>query len=111
MKKSVTGSHSGTGWWLAQRISALVMLVVSAILFAAFWCAAPFDYPGWRSAFENTGIKLLLWALVASLCLHAWIGLRDLLMDYVKPILVRLLLDVLVILTLFMSIIWVSSTL
>jgi succinate dehydrogenase / fumarate reductase membrane anchor subunit len=111
VRKPVTGSHSGTGWWLVQRISALVMLVVGTILFAVFWYAAPFDYPGWRAAFENSGIKLLVWLLVASLCLHAWIGLRDVLMDYVKPIVVRLLLNLLFTLTLSVSAIWVTSIL
>jgi succinate dehydrogenase / fumarate reductase membrane anchor subunit len=111
MKKPVTGSHSGTGWWLAQRFSAVVMLAVGTILFAMFWYAVPFDYASWKSAFEGMAIKLLVWLLVASLCLHAWIGLRDVLMDYVRPIVVRLVLNVLVMLMLAMSTIWASAIL
>jgi len=108
VKKTIAGSHSGTGWWLAQRISALVMLAAGLALLVGFWCAAPFDYPAWRSAFESPAIKFLVWWLVASLCLHAWIGLRDVLMDYAKPLALRLLLNVLVLLTLAISVAWVT---
>lgn len=110
--KSITaspgGSHSGTGWWLVQRISALVMLIAGLLLLVGFWCAAPFDYAAWRSAFEYISVKLLLWLLVASLCLHAWIGLRDVLLDYAKPLALRLALNVLVIITLSMSVAWLT---
>lgn len=111
MKKAVTGSHSGTGWWLAQRVSAVVILLAGGALSAGYWLSAPFDYATWHSAFQVTWIKLLVWLLVASLCLHAWVGLRDVLMDYIKPLVLRLALDVLVTLVLIMSVVWVSMIL
>lgn len=111
MKKPVTGSHSGTGWWLAQRVSAVVILLAGGALSAGYWLSAPLDYATWHSAFQATWIKLLAWLLVASLCLHAWVGLRDVLMDYVKPLVLRLALDVLVTLVLIMSVVWVSMIL
>lgn len=111
MKRPVTGSHSGTGWWLAQRASAVVMLFAGGALLARYWVAAPFDFVSWRSAFQATWMKLLVWLLVASLCLHAWVGLRDVLMDYVKPLVLRLALDVLVTVMLIMSVVWVSMIL
>ena len=111
MKRTVTGSHSGTGWWLAQRVSAVVILLAGGALLAAYRVAAPFDFLTWRSAFQAIWIKLSVWLLVASLCLHAWVGLRDVLMDYVKPLALRLVLDVLVALVLVMSVVWVSMVL
>lgn len=111
MKKPVTGSHSGTGWWLTQRISAVVMLIAGVVLFAGFWQAAPFDHAAWQGMFGSMAVKLLVWLLVASLCLHAWIGLRDVLMDYVKPILLRLALNVLFILTLVVCVLWTTAIL
>jgi succinate dehydrogenase / fumarate reductase membrane anchor subunit len=111
VKKPVTGSHSGTGWWLAQRVSAVVILLAGGALLAGYWDAAPFDYAAWHAAFQTTWIKLLVWLLVASLSLHAWVGLRDVLMDYVKPLVLRLALDVLITLMLVMSVVWVSMIL
>lgn len=108
MKKTVTGSHSGTGWWIAQRVSALVIVFAGGALLAGYWISAPFDYAAWHSTFQLTWVKLLVWLLVASLCLHAWVGVRDVLMDYVKPLVMRLALDVLITLVLVMSVVWAS---
>jgi succinate dehydrogenase / fumarate reductase, membrane anchor subunit len=106
VKKIVTGSHGGTGWWLVQRISSLVMLLAGTILLGGLWCLAPFDYSTWQEAFQNTSVKLLVCLLVVSVCLHAWIGLRDVLMDYVKPMALRLALNVLFALTLSLLLLW-----
>ncbi len=111
MKKTVTGSHSGTGWWLAQRITAVVIFFAGLALLAGFLQASPFDHASWQVAFSSMGIRMLVWLLVASLCLHAWIGLRDALMDYVKPILLRLALNVTFILVLAGCVIWITEIL
>lgn len=111
MRKTVAGSHSGTGWWLAQRISAVILLLAGAGLLLGFWSAYPFNYTAWHSAFQQSFIKLLVWLVVASLSLHAWIGLRDVLMDYVKPIALRLPMNVMVLLVLVMCVVWVTAIL
>lgn len=111
MRKAIAGTHSGTGWWLVQRISALILLLAGGGLLLGFWYAYPFDYPAWRSAFQQTSLSLLVWLAVASLCLHAWIGLRDVLMDYVKPVALRLTLSVLVLLALLMCVVWATAIL
>lgn len=111
MKKVITGTHSGTGWWLVQRISALILLVSGTGLLTGFWLAYPFSYPQWHAAFQQTPVRLLVWLVVASLCLHAWIGLRDVLMDYVKPLVIRLMLNVLVTLMLVLCVVWVTAIL
>ena len=108
MKKTVTGSHSGTGWWLVQRISAVLVLLAAIPLLILFIGNAPFDYAGWQAAFDFLVIKLLVLVLVASLCLHAWIGLRDVLMDYVQPIFLRLFLNVAILLILFLCTTWAT---
>jgi succinate dehydrogenase / fumarate reductase membrane anchor subunit len=111
MRKTVTGSHSGTGWWLAQRSSAVVMLFAGGALLAGYWLSSPIDFTTWHAVFQLTSTRLLVWLLMASLCLHAWIGLRDVLMDYVKPTGLRLALNVLFILALAMYVVWVSQIL
>lgn len=80
-------------------------------MLVGLWCISSIDYPAWQGALQKTSIKLLVWLLVASLCLHAWIGLRDVLMDYVKPVAIRLLLNVLVLLVLALCLVWASAIL
>lgn len=111
MRETVAGSHSGTGWWLAQRVSAVILLLAGAGLLLGFWSAYPFNYAAWLSAFQQTFIKLLVWLVVASLCLHAWIGLRDVLMDYVKSTAIRLTVNVLITLTLILCVAWATAIL
>ncbi|MGA7180164.1 MAG: succinate dehydrogenase, hydrophobic membrane anchor protein [Thiobacillaceae bacterium] len=111
MKKVVTVSHSGTGWWLAQRISAVIMLIAGGAIFLGYWFSSPFDFASWHAVFQSTLVKLTVWLLLASLCLHAWVGLREVLTDYVKPVMPRLTLNVLIIVTLVMLLVWATMIL
>jgi succinate dehydrogenase / fumarate reductase membrane anchor subunit len=66
------------------------------------------QYADWAKLFTFTLWSFPLGKLLAalamlSLCYHAWIGVRDIWMDYVKPTGVRLTLQVLTILWLAAS--------
>ncbi|MGO9446384.1 MAG: succinate dehydrogenase, hydrophobic membrane anchor protein [Thiobacillaceae bacterium] len=111
MKRAVTVSHSGTGWWLAQRVSAAIIVFTGGPLFVGYWCCAPYTYASWHGVFESTLIQLSVWLLVACLCLHAWVGIRDVLMDYVKPVGGRLTLTVLMTVALVMCVVWTTRIL
>lgn len=111
MKRPVTGSHSGTGWWLVQRFSAVVMLFAGLTLWLALLQLPLLDYANWRALFQQDAIRLLAWLLVASLSLHAWVGLRDVLMDYVKPMSLRLALNLIFIIVLALCIVWATTIL
>jgi succinate dehydrogenase / fumarate reductase membrane anchor subunit len=111
MRKPVTGSHSGTGWWLVQRFSAVVLLLSGLILWLGFLQVPVLDYAALSALFQNNAVRLLVWLLVASLCLHAWVGLRDVLMDYVKPVSLRLALNLLFIIVLVLCTVWATAIL
>lgn len=111
MRKPVTGSHSGTGWWLVQRFSAVVVLLAGLILWLGYLQVPALDYAVLSALFQSNAIRLLVWLLVASLCLHAWVGLRDVLMDYVKPVSLRLALNLLFIIVLVLCTVWATAIL
>lgn len=111
MRKPVTGSHSGTGWWLVQRFSAVVLLLSGLILWLGYLRVPALDYATLSALFQTNVIRLLVWLLVASLCLHAWVGLRDVLMDYVKPVSLRLMLNLLFIIVLALCTMWATAIL
>jgi succinate dehydrogenase / fumarate reductase membrane anchor subunit len=111
MRKPVTGSHSGTGWWLVQRFSAVVLLFSGLVLWLGYLQVPALDYARLRALFQQDAIRLLVWLLVASLCLHAWVGLRDVLMDYVKPVSLRLALNLFFILVLLLCTVWTTAIL
>ena len=111
MRKPVTGSHSGTVWWLVQRFSAVVLLLSGLILWLGYLQVPALDHATLSALFRADSIRLLVWLLVASLCLHAWVGLRDVLMDYVKPVSLRLALGLLVTLALVLCTMWATAIL
>ncbi len=97
INRVVTGAHYGLRDWLAQRITAIVMALYT-LLFVGLLLAAPkIDYDAWRQLFSPGWMKLATLLFLLSLYLHAWIGVRNIFMDYIKHSGVRLALYVLVI--------------
>ncbi len=96
-KRLVVGAHYGLRDWLAQRVTAAVMAVYTVILLAWFFAARNFSYEGWAGIFSTQWMKCATLAALLSLFYHAWVGMRDISMDYLKPIGVRLTVQVFVI--------------
>jgi len=95
----VVGARYGMRDWLAQRITAALMAVYSVILLAALVSSAPITYAVWTELFAQGWMRVATLLFAASLAWHAWVGVRDILMDYVKPTGLRLALQVAVLLT------------
>ena len=98
--KSVTGAHSGTGTWLLQRGTAVVMALTIPWLTWRIAAATPLDYGVWKSLFAPPWMRLVMLLLTLALALHAWVGMRDIFMDYVRYTGVRLALYLVVIVVL-----------
>jgi succinate dehydrogenase membrane anchor subunit len=84
VKRIVVGAHYGLRDWLAQRISAAIMALYSLVLLAVLWRGAPFTYPAWKDLFAQGWMRVATLIFALSLAWHAWVGVRDILMDYVK---------------------------
>jgi len=106
VKRVVTGAHYGLRDWLVQRISAAVMATYLATLSIYIAVQPHFDYDEWTALFSSEVVKTFSLLFLLSLFSHAWIGVRDIVMDYVKRADVRLAIHVLVILTLIVYAIW-----
>ncbi|HKB83509.1 MAG TPA: succinate dehydrogenase, hydrophobic membrane anchor protein [Burkholderiales bacterium] len=106
MKRVVTGAHYGLKDWLAQRVTALVMALYVIVFVGILLICPPRRYEQWRSLFDNQVIRIATLVFFISLFWHAWIGVRDVLMDYVKPTGVRLGLEIAVVLVLAGYAIW-----
>jgi len=95
--RMVVGAHYGLFDWIAQRATAVVMMVYTIVLLIAFLLPGDVGYESWAGLFAQQWFKLLTFAMFMGLFYHAWVGMRNIWMDYVKPIGVRLLLHVLTI--------------
>jgi succinate dehydrogenase / fumarate reductase membrane anchor subunit len=105
-KRLVVGAHYGLRDWLVQRITAILLAVYTLFLVVALIFARDPGYEGWARLFAPTWMKALTLIALASLLYHAWIGVRDIWMDYVKPTGVRLTLQVLTVLWLAACAVW-----
>ena len=94
-KRLVVGAHYGLKDWLFQRITAVIMALYTVVLLVAFLVAPDRSYESWAGLFANQWMKILTFLSIFALLYHAWIGVRDIWMDYVKPVAVRLTLQVL----------------
>jgi succinate dehydrogenase / fumarate reductase membrane anchor subunit len=100
VNRIVVGAHYGLRGWLVQRISAIVMVLYTALFAVAVVASRPADHAAWKALFGQGWMRLATLLFFTSLFLHAWVGMRDILMDYIKPTGLRLALEVLVILVL-----------
>ena len=94
MTRVVTGAHYGLRDWLAQRITAVVMAVYSVIVVVVLLTGRPITYAVWRDLFGQGWMRVATLLFALSLVWHAWVGVRDILMDYIKPDGLRLSLQV-----------------
>ena len=97
-RRTVVGAHYGTRDWLAQRATAALMALFTLVVLAqVLFTRGPVDYVGWAGIFHPQWMKMLTFATIVGLIYHVWVGMRDVLMDYVKPVGIRLVLQILVI--------------
>jgi succinate dehydrogenase / fumarate reductase, membrane anchor subunit len=97
-QRTVVGAHYGMRDWLSQRVTAVVMAVFTLLVLGQLLLTrGPIGYDKWAGIFAAQWMKVLTFSVIASLLWHVWVGMRDVLMDYVKPIWLRLSLQVFVI--------------
>lgn len=101
----VVGAHYGLKDWLAQRVTGAYMAIYT--LFMAVAVLACVDgYEGWRALMSIGVVRFFSVLFVLCLCYHAWVGVRDIWMDYVQPTAIRLTLHILTLLVLVGNAVW-----
>jgi succinate dehydrogenase / fumarate reductase membrane anchor subunit len=98
VNRIVTGAHYGLRDWLAQRVTAAIMAVYTVMMFIVLARNTPVTFESWRNLFVQGWMRVATLLFAVSLAWHAWVGMRDILMDYIKPAGVRLGLEVLTLL-------------
>jgi succinate dehydrogenase / fumarate reductase membrane anchor subunit len=102
----VVGAHYGLRDWLAQRVTAVVIGVYAIVLLISALATSEPGYGGWASIFAATWMKVFTLVTLLAFIYHAWVGIRDIWMDYVKPVGVRLALQIFTILWLVGCGVW-----
>ena len=93
-RRQVVGAHYGLKDWLVQRVTAVVMALYTLLVLAIVLVNGGVDHGLWLALFANAAFRLASFLFMVSLLYHAWIGVRDIFMDYIKPVGLRLGLQV-----------------
>jgi succinate dehydrogenase / fumarate reductase, membrane anchor subunit len=102
-KRIVVGAHYGLRDWLSQRVTAVIMGLFTLIVLAQIiFSRGPIGYDKWAGIFAAQWMKVLTFAVVLALLWHVWVGMRDVFMDYIKPVVLRLALQV-------FTIVWLTA--
>ncbi len=102
-RRLVVGAHYGLRDWLAQRITATLMALFTLLLLAQLiFSKGPIGYDQWAGIFSSQWMKTLTFSVIVALAWHAWVGMREIWMDYIKPVGLRLFLQA-------FSLVWLVS--
>ena len=93
-KRIVVGAHYGLRDWLAQRITAALMALFTLVVIVQVLLPGEMGYDKWAGIFSRQWMKVLTFVTIVSLLYHAWVGMRDVWMDYIQPVGVKLALQV-----------------
>jgi succinate dehydrogenase / fumarate reductase membrane anchor subunit len=109
--KVPVGAHYGLSAWLLQRLTAVVMVAYTLLMAAILLACPPASYADWKGLFSGPFVRLATMLFFLALLYHAWVGVRDIIMDYVKPTGIRLALQTLVGTALVFYLVWSVSIL
>jgi len=106
LNRPLTGAHYGLRDWLGQRLTAAVMAAYSLGLMIWLVLHPAAGYDQWTAWFASNPLRVFTLLFLCCLHYHAWIGVRDIVMDYIKPASLRLALHACVIIALLLEFFW-----
>ena len=102
-KRTVVGAHYGLRDWLSQRVTAALMVLFTVVVLVQLVASkGPIGYDLWAGIFSVQWMKVLTFSVIVAMAWHVWVGVRDIFMDYIKPVGLRLALQV-------FTIVWLVS--
>ena len=94
-KRIVVGAHYGVRDWLSQRVTAVLMALFTLIVLGQMiFNKGTMGYEKWAGIFSSQWMKTLTFVVIVAMLYHVWVGMRDIWMDYIQPVGIRLLMQV-----------------
>lgn len=72
--------------WIIVRLSAIIITSNIIYLCSFVVCTNHLSYEQWRNLFNNNITKIFNFVTLLFILIHAWIGIRHILEDYIKSI-------------------------
>ena len=94
--------------WLMQRLSAVLLAAYSVIMPMYVWRTIAPGATGWHQLFMPAPVRLATLVFVLVLGLHAWLGMNEILLDYIKSARLRVMLQALVVIWLLACVLFLA---
>ena len=97
--------------WVIQRVSAVYIVLFILYATYCFFSAEIIAFGPWREWLYNPFNTTVVGIFVIALLFHAWIGMRDVVLDYVHNIMLRIFILAILVGVLIGSGLWVFRVL
>ena len=94
--------------WIWQRISAIYLLGFFLYLFFYMLLSKPLSFQAWHGWVADPIVSIAIVLFFMMVLIHAWVGIRDVVMDYIHPLFLRALALSLIGLALISCGIWIA---
>ena len=103
-----TRQYPGMRLWLSQRLTALVMAVYIVLLLILLAIVQPAGFAAWHAFVAPIWFRLATLLFYICLFMHAWLGISDVLKDYIFNKTLRAYMQIVVDMLLLVYLAWVS---
>jgi len=98
---------SGLRAWVWQRVSAVVLALFTLLVIGYFLSGGPSSYQDWHNLLAQAPVTVMIGLSFGALLAHIWVGVRDIIIDYISRPWLRYILLSLLALWLFSLGLWV----
>ncbi|MPY21678.1 succinate dehydrogenase, hydrophobic membrane anchor protein [Shewanella psychropiezotolerans] len=93
--------RSGVHDFILIRASAIILALYTIFVVGFIALSSPLTYDAWHGLFSALPMKVFTLLALVAILVHAWIGIWQVLTDYVKPLMLRGLLQFVVVVAAF----------
>lgn len=89
ISRNIGSAGSGLAEWVLQRLSAIYLAGFLLWLVLHFLLTPAPEYIVWKAWFALGSVRLAFALFFVSILIHAWVGMRSVFLDYLKPFWLR----------------------
>jgi len=104
----LTKKYPGMRLWLSQRLTAVLMAIYIVSLLIAMVILQPAGFVAWHALFTPAWFRVATLLFFMCLFMHAWLGVADVLKDYVFNKTLRAYLQIVVDALLIAYLFWLT---
>ena len=88
----MTSRSQGLKAWLFQRLTAVYLAIFILYVASHFFIDPPASHADWQNWIGRPVMSVMTMIFFAALLVHAWVGVRDVIIDYVNAFAARFML-------------------